>query len=286
MANYNVGSGQHVLILWASAHPPVNMEAVVSTLREQTGSEGRVQVEHAEILLQSSHPSSMFDVAISGALAPSTYIHNTDILAEVARTLKPNGKLIVREPAGGRSAEKLISTLKLSGFVKPSEAKVSQQASESIQMVEVACFKPHFEVGAGSRISIKTTQKKPVDANVAKVWTLSAMDVNDENVDIIDSDALLEDEDLVKPDPASLKSDCGTSKNGKKRACKNCTCGLAEEDDVKPGKAPVKKAVKSACGNCNLGDAFRCGGCPYAGMPPFKPGEQVLLPKSMLQADA
>ena len=25
-------------------------------------------------------------------------------------------------------------------------------------------------------------QKKPVDANVAKVWTLSAMDVNDENV--------------------------------------------------------------------------------------------------------
>ena len=30
------------------------------------------------------------------------------------------------------------------------------------------------------------------------------------------------------------------------------TCGLAEEDDVKPGKAPVKKAVKSACGNVRL----------------------------------
>ena len=48
----------------------------------------------------------MFDVAISGALAPSTYIHNTDILAEVARTLKPNGKLIVREPAGNLNVVK------------------------------------------------------------------------------------------------------------------------------------------------------------------------------------
>lgn len=137
----------------------------------------------------------------------------------------------------------------------------------------------------------------------------------DSDDELIDEDALLSEDDLkgpIKirecsqsilscqsntniPDPAT---EC-KPKAKRRRACKDCTCGLAQrleaEDRAKRDKADSALAaikLKSedlaevdftvpgkvgSCGNCSLGDAFRCDGCPYIGLPAFKPGEEVRL---------
>lgn len=73
------------------------------------------------------------------------------------------------------------------------------------------------------------------------------------------------------------KSDCSSAP----KACANCSCGRKDLED-KIGAEAAKKALetgtkRSDCGSCYLGDAFRCDGCPYRGLPAFKPGAKVEL---------
>jgi anamorsin len=81
--------------------------------------------------------------------------------------------------------------------------------------------------------------------------------------------------------------ECRPKTGKRRRACKDCTCGLKEkieaEDAERRNKADEdlnKMRLKDdelaeidftvqgkvgSCGNCALGDAFRCAGCPYIG---------------------
>ena len=57
------------------------------------------------ILFTASHPESFFDVVLSGMIFPSLLVHSLDLLAEIARILKPSGKLTLTEAAGNTTIQ-------------------------------------------------------------------------------------------------------------------------------------------------------------------------------------
>lgn len=138
--------------------------------------------------------------------------------------------------------------------------------------------------------------------------------------ELVDENELLTADDLARPimqrklyisnlhhiiTNKTSAPECQPKPGKRRRACKDCTCGLAErmnaEDQarrdaadatlnamkLKPDElAEVDFTVEGktgSCGNCSLGDAFRCDGCPYIGLPPFKPGEEVTLMNDVAQ---
>ena len=98
----------------------------------------------------------------------------------------------------------------------------------------------------------------------------------------------IDEADLLKGDVVVKKSkpeDCAV----KPKACANCKCGRKEQEqkeqqqENQQSKEEIVKqiqegTVKSNCGSCYLGDAFRCATCPYKGLPAFKPGDKIEIP--------
>lgn len=169
----------------------------------------------------------------------------------------------------------LISALTISGFTllntSPS-TMIAQKPAHS---------------AAGSIRLLKRQRTDP--AKKKALWALSP---ETPSTPSIDPDALLTDADKARPIPTCEPVTGSTPR--RKRACKNCSCGLAEleAEELKNSKvvlldgtidgnavevnqgeekdrliqaAKAASKATSSCGSCFLGDAFRCAGCPYLG---------------------
>ncbi|UQC85397.1 anamorsin family protein [Colletotrichum lupini] len=281
-------------------------------------------------------PPATYDAVLvltdaDGSRAESTALLARDrgaVLSAVAEALKPgahvraqDGGNLANDPAVAREA--VLAGLVSAGgggFTKPEYGEdqvVSLSFGSKKKKLGVVNGDGAVSLNNGGAVSLnsKPSTAPPVSAPPAGVGFVDFsddldMDDDGDDDDLIDEDTLLTDADLSRP--INIPPECAPKAGKRRRACKDCTCGLAErlaaEDDA--ARASADKALASAaasaaavklgaddlaevdftvqgkvgsCGNCALGDAFRCDGCPYIGLPPFKPGEEVRILNNDIQ---
>lgn len=141
-----------------------------------------------------------------------------------------------------------------------------------ISATEIQARLPSHEVGASVSLA------KPTSA--AAQWAAAL--ASDTDVPRVNESALLEGDGIANGEV------CKPETGGKRKPCKDCSCGLADiyaKEEKEAKKEELAKGKNGSCGNCSLGDAFRCAACPYLGLPPFKPGEKVAVPSSFMTSD-
>jgi ubiquinone/menaquinone biosynthesis C-methylase UbiE len=297
--------GQKVLV-FAPDHTHQLLETTVHKYKECIGNGEIIVAHHAQLVNLSA---SSFDVVISFATNKDN--HSDIVLATVLKLLKPKGTALFFEPCAHeanissvRTPQQLAQRMTLFGFVDTVvlqatpetrqqvlqllPANITPEQRDKLLVVEITTHKPQWEIGATAKLNFNkkpnstSVETKPIIKADKQAWLAS---------DDLDDELINEDDLLSEVDPIDLNvpgpSGCGTeTKKGRKKACKNCSCGLAEQTTkVTLNLTDTNALPKSSCGSCYLGDAFRCPACPYMGLPAFKPGEKIQITTSLMVDD-
>lgn len=272
-------------------------------------------------------PESTYDLVLiltdaDGTRAESTELLTRDVFGKITQALKTGAKLQAQDGTFGQEIdgaeyrEAILAGLVTEGGVmlKPdhsasvavplrlrrkdnSKTTAVSNAGPPVSTVEVPVSGKRKSVDMTEDVPEKDVPKNDVPKGVGFIDFSDDFDAEDDDDELIDEDTLLTEEDMKKP--LAIPPECAPRAGKRRRACKDCTCGLAEklakEDAEKRATADSQlqalkldandlaevdftvKGKVGSCGNCSLGDAFRCDGCPYIGMPAFKPGEEVRL---------
>jgi hypothetical protein len=248
----------------------------------------------------------------------------TSLTTQVLDGLSPLGKLhILNAPSGSALPDELA----LLGFsivsTTPSSSGttiIAQKPARSYSLKTKTAITATADGNGAKALAMPlprrgkgNSQGSDKKASKEALWTLVSP-----STPSIDAEALLTPADRERPvvcDPAT-----SSSAPRKKKACKGCTCGLAEiekaeeeaeqaelasrlkvvlldadgvvevnaANGVDKEKERLKKAAEStttatsSCGSCYLGDAFRCSSCPYRGKSTFTPANRVLISSSQV----
>ncbi|KAJ5987596.1 Cytokine-induced anti-apoptosis inhibitor 1 [Penicillium sp. IBT 35674x] len=273
----------------------------------------------------SSHPRTTTDLQMLDRLS-------TGIVTLPANTY--DLVLILTDSDGSRRAEALqLLTRDVYTALVPamkSGAKLQTEdnalnASEAMEAVLAGLVqnatgfeKPNYEQASAVPLKFGLKKKKtpaaapvqapPVGIQFGSGFALDGMNGSnhdrDDNDELINEDSLLNEEDLTRP--IMPPPECQPKTGRRRKACKDCTCGLADRleaedkerrenadkslnvmklntDDLAELDFTVEGKQTGSCGSCALGDAFRCAGCPYLGLPAFKPGQEVQILNDVAQ---
>ncbi|CAO3631547.1 unnamed protein product [Cunninghamella echinulata] len=301
---------------------------VKSNTEQQTGTNGSVAFEVLERVADAPLTKGSYNKIYSNTFTPSVATHTPEMISRYLGTLSAGGRLELKEAVLivdlsntispiHRKEQDLVSMLKLAGFINVeatttpvtdnelvsffklwggNESRIEQgvnRLSGKFGLTQIIANKPNYEVGQKVQLNFgKKKQQQNAPIKKPAVWTLNTND-DDDDMELEDDEALLDEEDKIKPTADSLRrpDDC-EMEGGRRKACKNCVCGradaentgvvsldltddLVEEDEVIEVDPTPKKV--GGCGSCALGDAFRCSTCPYLGMPAFNEGEKISL---------
>ncbi|CCH43063.1 hypothetical protein BN7_2610 [Wickerhamomyces ciferrii] len=205
-------------------------------------------------------------------------------------TLKKEGSTSSTSTTG----KKKLSGLKFKRLAKkPIESTSSNTVPLGVQIEE-----PITPKSPSPSPSIPELSPVPIDQTDKKLRYFS--DDSESDDELINEDELIESNLLNTSSIICLREPSNENGPKRRKACKDCTCGLAEKEafsfngeEESPKEVEKPKIQFSAkelteidftvegktggCGSCSLGDAFRCSGCPFLGLPAFKPGQAINL---------